>query len=146
MKEGRPIEWLYRGTQLANVLFHTSHHVKFIVNARHPECYAPGKVADKAHKLYPPADQFLALDRRWWWMCHSRCRWRIWRRSGTGASATAGAWAADDFEWKNFRPIYKKDVGRKVKSGDPLDSVGEMIARKSRSDFVSHIVLQDLGI
>ena len=50
------------------------------------------------------------------------------------------------FEWKNFRPIYKKDVGRKVKSGDPLDSVGEMIARKSRSDFVSHIVLQDLGI
>lgn len=143
----KPLEWMYRGTQLANVLFHTSHHVKFIVNAKHPECYAPGKVADKAHKLYPPADQFLALDRTMVVDVPLEQTMEdlaaVWNWSQCYGGRVGGSTI---FDWKNFAPIYRKDVSRKVPSPGPLDSVGEMIAGKSRSDFVSHIVLQDLGL
>jgi hypothetical protein len=147
VRENVPIEWLYRGTQLANALFHVSHHVKFIVNAHHLECFAPGKVADKARKLYPPASRFKELDATmvvdaplempmadladvWNW---SKCY------DGRVGGSTV-------FKWEAFRPIYRKDVSHKAMSRDPLDRIGEMIARDSRKDFVSHIVLQDMGL
>lgn len=147
VREDRPIEWLYRGTQLGNILFHTSHQVKFIVNAKHPECLIPGKVADKAHKLYPPPDQFPILDMTMVVDAPLEMPMAdleaVWNFSKCYSGRVTGS---TTFDWKAFRPVYRKDVGRKVRSDAPLDSVGDMIARKSRSDFVSHIVLQDLGI
>jgi hypothetical protein len=104
-------------------------------------------VADKAHKLYPPADQFLALDRTMVVDVPLEMPMddlaAIWNWSRCYGGRVGGSMV---FEWKHFLPVYRKDVGRKSRSGEPLDSIGEMIARKSRSDFVSHLVLQDLGI
>jgi len=147
VRENLPIEWLYRGTQLADVLFHVSHHVKFIVNAKHPEFFAPGRVADKAHKLYPPADQFLELDRAMVVDVPLEMPMpdldAVWNFSKCYNGRVGGSTV---FHWEAFRPIYRKDVSHKVISHDPLDSIGEVIARNSRPDFVSHLVLRDLGL
>jgi len=147
IREGKPQEWLYRGTQLGSVLFHVSHHVKFIVNPKHPECMEPGKVADKSHKWYPPFDQFLELDKTMVVDVPLEMTLAdlaaVWNWSQCYGGRVGGATV---FNWDVFRPIYKKDVSHKTISIDPLDDIGAEIARNSRPDFVSHIILKDLGL
>ena len=50
------------------------------------------------------------------------------------------------FDWANFQPIYHSLMGKKLPSHEPLDSIGEEIARISQPDFMSHVVLRDLGL
>ena len=147
IRDGKPLEWLYRGTQLGSVLFHVSHHVKFIVNPTHPECMEHGKVADKAHKRYPPADQFPELDKTMVVDVPLEMRMTdlaaVWNFSKCYGGRVGGSLV---FKWEAFKPIYRKDVSHKVPCPGPLDSIGEVIARNSQKDFVSHLVLQDLGL
>lgn len=153
-------EWLYRGTQLGNVLFHASHRVKFVVNPKYAGMMIPGAVADKAHKFYTiqakAEDMTMTVEEMFaetdsamvvdvplefpmsdmeslfnWSQCYGG-------RMGIGGSTV--------FDWDNFKPVYHSLMGKKSPSAEPLDSIGEEIARISQPDFMSHIVLRDLGL
>jgi len=147
IRDSKDCAWLYRSTQYAGTLFHVSHHVKFIVNPKHPECMVPGKVADKAHKLFPPANQYAELEKTnvvdvplemtledleniWnWYKCYD---------GRVGGSMV--------FKWETFRKIYQRSS--RILSVCPVNpnGAGALIARNSRPDFVSHIILRDMGL
>lgn len=144
---GQAFDWLYRSTQLAGIRFHVSHRAKFIVNPTHPECMVPGQVADKAHKLYPPTNQFAELDGTMVVDVPLEMPLEdiaaVWNFSKCYDGRVGGSTV---FSWSVFRGIYQRSIRNLVVNPAPLTDYGDLIAKNSRADFVSHIVLRDAGL
>lgn len=147
IRNGKPFEWLNRGMQLAHVLFHTSHHVPFIVNPKFPEHIVAGKVGDKARKFMPSANRYKTEDSTMVVDVPLEMTMEdlaaVWDFSFCYNGRVGGSRV---FRWETFRPIYHAGIRKKAVSNEPLDSIGEIIARNSRPDFVSHIMLKDFGL
>lgn len=144
---GLAYEWLNRGTQLGSILFHTSHHVKFIVNPKFPGNMIAGKVADKAHKWYPPASEWpvadatMVVDVPLEMTLQDQADYWNWAQCYEGRVGGSKV-----FDWANIKPLILHDLAHKAVSKDPLDAIGRTIAHNSRPDFVSHIILKEAGL
>ncbi len=144
----KPFDWYYRRNQLANSLFHTDYRIPDIYNLKIDNPYhkcidgIEHKSKNKQYKIdkgnfffkNSVATVDCGLEMTLQDMSEKYNYVRCYSDIRPGESS--------QFDWEHFRLYFLNKFGSKILSNDPLDSTGEEIAQRSRSDFVSWIILQ----
>ena len=148
LTEDRPFEWLYKRIQLGGQLFETDRRVPFIVNlrsAKRCEIVMDGirnPVTGEIHRNelgnFREKKNVSTVDvPREMTLCELeelRCFIRNYDEINPNVNPT--------FDWEKDKWIEINKYTHKTFSSDPLSPTGEAIARASKPDYVSQLILR----
>jgi len=148
LEAGRPFEWLYKKYQLGNRLFHADTRVPWILNLQidqpfviradsihHRDSHERYKIE---HGDFRSKDHIAIVD------CPMEMTWQDLEekmRFLYGGSVLGANVDPCLGEYLSL-PYYLRKFNQKLISNEPLDATGQVIARNSRSDFVSWTLLK----
>lgn len=148
----RPFEWFYRRSQLGNRLFHTDTRQPHLFNLQIDNPYRHACYDAIEHRHTHQRHKISRVDS----LSNLRAKDHIAtvdcplemtlqdmadKMDFIRCYSDVNPEAEPNFDWNTYFPYYAKKFSSKIISQDPLDATGKTIARNSRGDFVSWVIL-----